>query len=76
MANISFGHCIMIASLIRRFLVSSNFLSDNVNATLSTLFAPPANAESIHLAVSLICELSICMELVAVNPVITFRPCE
>ncbi|MFY9870301.1 MAG: hypothetical protein WAK17_11320 [Candidatus Nitrosopolaris sp.] len=43
---------LLIASLIRRFLVSSNCLSDSVNARLFTLFAPPTIAVSIHLAVT------------------------
>ena len=68
---------LLIACFIKPFLTSCNFLSDNVKATLFILVAPPEDiAVSTHLAVSLIFELSICMELVTVNPVIMLRPCE
>src|SRR5690349_3496806 len=59
-----------MACLMRLFLVSSNFLSDNTKSILSTVFAPAAMATSIHFDVLFIFVLCICIELDTVNPII------
>ena len=48
---------LLIASLIRKFFVSYNLLSDKLNSIPFTLFAPVIVAESIHFAVLLRLEL-------------------
>ena len=56
-------------------MISSNFSSHNVKSILFTVVAPPEDiAVSIHLPVLLIFELSMCIELSTVNPVIFVLP--
>lgn len=66
----AFVLALSIACLIRLFLVCSNFLSVNEKSMLLIVLAPAATDASIHFVMFLIFEVSICIELNTVNPVI------
>jgi hypothetical protein len=75
-AKLALAFASSIANLISPFLISASFLSDCVKSMEFTVLAPAEMAVSNHLETLAIFELSICRELVTVNPVIIFRPCE